>query len=102
MNASSEIAWRILPRGPCGGQLISSGLAFNYSSCLSDRLQDTSVVDIQLAPLSSQPSSEEQLLLLGQGLTSRPADGGGGGRGRSVSFSLPSSARSAPPASPPS
>ena len=57
---------------------------------------------VQPAPLSSQPSSEEQLLLLGQGLTSRPADGGGGGRGRSVSFSLPSSARSAPPASPPS
>ena len=47
------------------------------------------VVDIQPLPLSSQPSSEEQLLLLGQGLTSRPADGGGGDRGRSVSFSFP-------------
>ena len=50
---------------------------------------------------SSQPSSEEQLLLLGQGLTSRLDDGGGRGRGQSASFSLASSARSAPSASPP-
>ena len=28
MNASSEIAWRILPRRPCGGQLLSSGSEF--------------------------------------------------------------------------
>merc|ERR1719234_2337378 len=50
----------------------------------------------------SQPSSDEQLLLIGsQDQGSRPA---GGSRGRSVSFSLPSSCASAsplPPASPP-
>ena len=59
------------------------------------------VIDIQPAPLSSQPSSEEQLLLLGQELTSRPASGGGGSRGRSISFCLPFSAASPLPASPP-
>ena len=49
---------------------------------------------------SSQPSSEEQLLLTGQDQASRP----GGSRGRSVSFSLPSSSSAASPllpASPP-
>ena len=57
--------------------------------------------EIQPAPSSSQPSSEEQLLLLGRDLASRPAGGGGGSRVRSVSFSLPSSAASPLPASPP-
>ena len=58
--------------------------------------------EVQPAPSLSQPSSDEQLLLLGQDPASRPAAGGGGGsRGRSVSFSLPSSAASPLPASPP-
>ena len=47
-------------------------------------------------PPSSQPSSEELL----QDQACRPA-GGGGSRGRSVSFSLPSSAASPLPSSPP-
>lgn len=58
--------------------------------------------DVQPTPSSSQPSSEEQLLVLGQDQASKPAaGGGGGGRGRSVSFSLPSSFASPLPASPP-
>ena len=57
--------------------------------------------EVQPTPSSSQPSSEEQLLLLGQDQASRPSAGGGGSRGRSVSFSLPSSAASPIPASPP-
>ena len=57
--------------------------------------------EIQPEPSSSQPSSEEQLLLLGRDLASRPAGGGGGSRVRSVSFSLPSSTASPLPASPP-
>ena len=32
MNASSEIAWRILPRRPCGGQLLSSGSEFRKNN----------------------------------------------------------------------
>ena len=57
--------------------------------------------EIQPAPSSSQPSSEEQLLLLGRDLASRPAGGRGGSSVRSVSFSLPSSTASPLPASPP-
>ena len=55
--------------------------------------------EVQPTPSSSQPSSAEQLLLLDQDQASRPA--AGGSRVRSVSFSLPSSAASPLPASPP-
>lgn len=67
-------------------------------NCHSEQQQRA---EIQPAPSSLQPSSEEQLLLLGQEIASRPAGGGGGSRGRSVSFSLPFSAASPLPASPP-
>ena len=44
----------------------------------SDRKDLTkAATEIQPAPLALQPSSEGQLLLLGQDLASRPAGGGG-------------------------
>ena len=57
-------------------------------------------LDVQTTSSPSQLSSEEQILLLGQDQASRPSSGGGS-RGRSVSFSLPSSAASPLPSSPP-